>query len=62
MRSGLRDHELKMENNMREAFVDFLLGVLDLDPQTRWTPRQALRVRLKCIAVSGGLGPWGLDC
>ena len=23
--------------------MDFLLGVLDLDPQTRWTPRQALQ-------------------
>jgi hypothetical protein len=25
----------------REAFIDFLLGVLDMDPRTRWTPRQA---------------------
>jgi dual specificity protein kinase YAK1 len=31
------------ERSLREALVDFLLGVLDLDPQTRWTPRQALQ-------------------
>jgi hypothetical protein len=28
---------------MREAFTDFLLGLLDPDPTTRWTPRQAAR-------------------
>ena len=26
----------------RSAFLDFLAGVLDLDPAERWTPRQAL--------------------
>jgi len=31
------------ERSLREALVDFLLGVLDLDPSTRWTPRQALQ-------------------
>jgi hypothetical protein len=27
----------------REALLDLLLGVLDLDPKTRWTPRQAIK-------------------
>ncbi|CAK0783935.1 hypothetical protein CVIRNUC_007138 [Coccomyxa viridis] len=42
-RSGLADAQLAEEKNSREAFLDFLLGVLDLDPSTRWTPRQALQ-------------------
>ncbi|KAK9836015.1 hypothetical protein WJX81_006394 [Elliptochloris bilobata] len=29
------------ERERRQAFLDFLLGVLDLDPRTRWSPRQA---------------------
>ena len=29
------------ERLRRSAFTDFLLGVLDLDPTSRWTPRQA---------------------
>lgn len=29
------------ELTMRQCFVDFLRGVLDLDPRTRWTPAQA---------------------
>lgn len=29
------------ELTMRHCFVDFLRGVLDLDPRTRWTPTQA---------------------
>ncbi len=31
------------ERSLRDALVDFLLGVLDLNPDTRWTPRQALQ-------------------
>ena len=31
-------HERELRE--REAFVDFLMGVLDLDPRARWTPRQ----------------------
>ena len=30
-------------HNEREAFLDLLLGVLDLDPTSRWTPRQAMQ-------------------
>jgi serine/threonine protein kinase len=35
--------QVAQERSLREALVDFLLGVLDLDPQSRWTPRQALQ-------------------
>lgn len=38
---GLSDEALAAEKAGREAFVDFLLGVLDLNASTRWTPRQA---------------------
>lgn len=34
---------MENEKSLREALVDFLLGVLDLSPETRWTPRQALQ-------------------
>ena len=30
-------------HNEREAFLDLLLGVLDLNPTSRWTPRQAMQ-------------------
>ena len=40
-RSGLGDIELSRERKSREVFTDFLLGLLDVDPLTRWTPRQA---------------------
>ena len=35
--------QVAQERAMREALVDLLLGVLDVDPHTRWTPRQALQ-------------------
>jgi len=31
-------HERELRE--REAFVHFLMGVLNLDPKARWTPRQ----------------------
>ncbi len=37
---GVSAHE--QDVHMRRCFVDFLRGVLDLDPATRWTPRQAI--------------------
>lgn len=43
MRSGLSEEAAARERAQREAFVDFLLGVLDLNPATRWTPRQAMQ-------------------
>ncbi len=40
-----QDEEIQQERLFREAFIDFLLGVLDLDPRTRWTPRQVRGLR-----------------
>ena len=37
---GCTEADAQLERQDREAFVDFLLGVLDMDPATRWTPRQ----------------------
>lgn len=37
------------ERVAREVFIDFLLGVLDLDPRTRWTPRQVGRPGAKLV-------------
>ncbi|KAK9907302.1 hypothetical protein WJX75_001083 [Coccomyxa subellipsoidea] len=42
-RSGLSEAQLAHETERREAFLDFLMGVLDLDPEVRWSPQQALR-------------------
>lgn len=41
MKGALTDEEVTRERRQRESFLDLLLGVLDLDPKTRWTPRQA---------------------
>lgn len=40
-KNGLTSEDLLREKGNREAFTDFLLGVMDVDPLTRWTPRQA---------------------
>lgn len=40
-RKGLSAEELEHEKIHRECFLDFLLGVLRVDPEARWTPRQA---------------------
>lgn len=40
-RSGMSEEEQGPENEQRLSFTDFLLGVLDVDPHTRWTPHQA---------------------
>lgn len=40
-RSGLREEDQLRERTNREAFTDFLIGLLDVDPLTRWTPLQA---------------------
>eukprot|EP00898_Chlorokybus_atmophyticus_P004030 jgi/Chlat1/4628/Chrsp3S05631 len=39
-KKGLTTQEIAHERSLREAFVDFLTGVLDMDPKLRWTPRQ----------------------
>lgn len=41
LRQGLSEEDAKNENDLRLSFTDFLLGVLDVDPHTRWTPHQA---------------------
>ncbi|KAL6755195.1 kinase-like domain-containing protein, partial [Haematococcus lacustris] len=41
LRAKLTDEEVGRERVAREAFIDWLLGVLDPDPLTRWTPHQA---------------------
>mmetsp|Transcript_18996 Transcript_18996/g.57387 ORF Transcript_18996/g.57387 Transcript_18996/m.57387 type:complete len:1080 (-) Transcript_18996:272-3511(-) len=55
-RSDLSESEIEGEKSLREALVDFLLGVLDLNPDTRWTPRQALHHPF----ITGGIfhGPY----
>lgn len=43
MKQGLDDNAIAVERLQRESLTDFLLGLLDLNPKTRWTPFQALR-------------------
>ena len=43
MKSGLSDAAIASERENRESFTDFLLGLLDLNPNSRWTPLQALK-------------------
>lgn len=40
-RNGYADCHLDLDIQTRHALVNFLEGVLQLDPLTRWTPRQA---------------------
>lgn len=42
-KQGATDAEESQERKQREALLDLLIGVLDLDPKTRWTPRQAIK-------------------
>lgn len=42
-KQGATDAEEALERRQREALLDLLIGVLDLDPKTRWTPRQAIK-------------------
>ena len=49
---GCTEADAQLERQDREAFVDFLLGVLDMDPATRWTPRQVPRRHDLCCALT----------
>lgn len=40
-RQGLNEKEIRQECARRESFIDFLSGLLNVDPVSRWTPRQA---------------------
>jgi hypothetical protein len=42
-KQGASDSGEEHERQQREALLDLLIGVLDLDPKTRWTPRQAIK-------------------
>ena len=41
MRKGLSQKEIDKEMRNRQAFVDFLSGLLNLNPFERWSPQQA---------------------
>ncbi|KAI8917441.1 kinase-like domain-containing protein [Entophlyctis helioformis] len=41
MRKGLSSKEIEKEMNNRRAFIDFLHGLLNLNPHERWSPQQA---------------------
>ncbi|KAL1918652.1 uncharacterized protein VTP21DRAFT_2674 [Calcarisporiella thermophila] len=40
-RKGLSQREVQKEMQNRQAFIDFLEGLLNLDPIQRWSPQQA---------------------
>ncbi|GAA6007077.1 uncharacterized protein JCM10292_003453 [Rhodotorula paludigena] len=41
VRKGLKEAEVDKEMRNRIAFIDFVQGLLHLDPEQRWTPQQA---------------------
>ncbi|KAI8904346.1 kinase-like domain-containing protein [Gorgonomyces haynaldii] len=41
MRKGLSQQDIEKEMNQRRSFVDFLSGVLQMNPLARWSPDQA---------------------
>ncbi|MCO5610202.1 hypothetical protein L7F22_064438 [Adiantum nelumboides] len=41
MKRGLSEEEIIRESSRRLVFVDFLKGLVDMDPLKRWTPNQA---------------------
>ncbi|GAA5890655.1 hypothetical protein JCM8208_004950 [Rhodotorula glutinis] len=41
VRKGLKEAEVDKEMVNRLAFIDFVQGLLNLDPEQRWTPQQA---------------------
>ena len=49
MTSGLDDHAALEERQQRESFLDFLLGILDLDPLCRY---------YSCLTSSSELVYW----
>ncbi|EME76969.1 serine/threonine protein kinase [Pseudocercospora fijiensis CIRAD86] len=40
-RKGMKQNEMEREMANREAFIDFVHGLLNLNPLERWTPQQA---------------------
>ncbi|KAJ3321478.1 dual specificity protein kinase yak1 [Boothiomyces sp. JEL0866] len=43
MRKGLSSKEIETEMQNRRSFIDFISGLLRLNPLERWTPQQALQ-------------------
>ncbi|KAJ2995354.1 dual specificity protein kinase yak1 [Globomyces sp. JEL0801] len=43
MRKGLTAKEIEMEMQSRRTFIDFLSGLLRMNPMERWTPHQAMQ-------------------
>ncbi|SCV69840.1 BQ2448_1234 [Microbotryum intermedium] len=41
VRKGLKEADAEKERKNRLAFIDFVKGLLNLDPEQRWTPQQA---------------------
>ncbi|KAJ1550781.1 dual specificity protein kinase yak1 [Nowakowskiella sp. JEL0078] len=41
MRKGLSQREIEKEMQNRQSFIDFLRGILNLNPLERWSPQQA---------------------
>ena len=41
LKADLSEAEISRERRMRAVFIDFLLGLLTLDPSLRWSPDQA---------------------
>eukprot|EP00250_Pteridium_aquilinum_P012765 c20927_g3_i1 orf=707-3739(-) len=41
MRKGMSEEEIERESSRRLVFVDFLNGLVNMDPIKRWTPNQA---------------------
>ncbi|EGG07360.1 uncharacterized protein MELLADRAFT_48114, partial [Melampsora larici-populina 98AG31] len=41
MRKGMKSADLEKEKHNRIAFIDFVKGLLHLNPHQRWTPQQA---------------------
>lgn len=42
-RKKMTEEEIAKENQSRLAFIDFLRGLVEFDPEKRWTPGQAAR-------------------
>lgn len=40
-RKGMKAHEIEREGANREAFIDFVHGLLNINPLERWSPQQA---------------------
>ncbi|KAG6551595.1 hypothetical protein Mapa_006672 [Marchantia paleacea] len=43
LRRRMTPEETDAETQIRVAFIDFLMGLVNFDPVSRWTPRQALQ-------------------